>query len=581
MIKTILKSVRQYKRNTFITMALSIGEVIFEIMIPLTMSNLIDYGVYEGNMDKVLYFGVFLLLEALLQLSVGMLSAHLSARTAAGFSANLREDMYRKIQTYSFSNIDKFSTSSLITRLTTDTARVQQSYQMIMRMAIRSPFRMIFAMIVAFGISRKISLVFVVAIPLLALILFIIAKIAHKYFEQGFKTYDELNRIVQENVHATRVVKTFNQQDHEISKFEKVSLKIYQLFIKAVHTISFNNPAMQLCVYGIMIFISWFGAKAIIASGNDAAVGLTTGNLMALIQYSMQILMSLMMLSMSLIMIIMSISSAERIAEVLTEESDITNPENPVYEVKDGEVEYRDVCFAYSSKADKDVLSHINLHFHSGETIGILGPTGSAKTSLVQLIPRLYDAKSGEVLVGGINVKDYDLNSLRNQVSMVLQKNELFAGTIKDNLRWGNPQASDEEIVEACRMSCADEFIQQMPDKYDSRIEQGGTNVSGGQKQRLCIARALLKKPKILILDDSTSAVDTRTDALIQKSFKEYIPQTTKIIIAQRISSVLNADQIIMMNDGRIEDCGKHEELLKRNSSYRDLYESQNRKGDE
>ncbi|MBQ6654299.1 MAG: ABC transporter ATP-binding protein [Erysipelotrichaceae bacterium] len=581
MIKTILKSVREYKRDTFLTMALSISEVIFEILIPLTMSDLIDYGVYGGDMPSVVKFGVILLVEALLQLTIGMFSARLSARTAAGFSANLREDMYKRVQTFSFSNIDKFSTSSIITRLTTDTARIQQAYQMIMRMAIRSPFRMIFAMIVAFKISHRISLVFLIAIPILALVLYLVAIKAHPYFEKAFTTYDELNQIVQENVRGIRVVKTFNQQETEINKFSTVSQKIYYYFIRAIHTTAANNPAMQLCVYGINLVICWLGAQAIVASGNNPDVGLTTGNLMALISYTMAILMSLMMLSMSMVMIIISMSSAERIAEILTEQSDIVNPEDPVYEVKDGDIQYNHVHFAYSSKADKEVLNDINLHFRSGQTIGILGATGSSKSSLVQLIPRLYDVTKGELLVGGVDVRSYDLTSLRDAVSMVLQKNELFAGTIKDNLRWGNPEATDEEIVEVCRMACADEFIERKQEKYDFMIEQGGVNVSGGQKQRLCIARALLKKPKILILDDSTSAVDTRTDALIQKSFREYIPDTTKIIIAQRVASVQAADQIVLMNDGRVEDCGSHEELLARNAEYRSIYESQTRKGDE
>ena len=581
MLRTILKSVREYKRDTFLTMALSISEVIFEILIPLTMSNLIDYGVYEGNMNAVVKFGVFLLIEALLQLSIGMWSARLSARTAAGFAGNLRENMYRQVQTFSFANIDKFSTSSIITRLTSDTARIQQGYQMIMRMAIRSPFRMIFAMIVAFRISPSISLVFLVALPVLALVLFIVARLAHKYFDRAFKTYDELNRVVQENVRGIRVVKTFNQQDHEIEKFSSISQKIYHYFIRAIHTTAINNPTMQLCVYGINLAICWLGAQAIIASGNNPDLGLTTGNLMALISYTMQILMSLMMLSMSMIMIIISWSSVIRVGEILQEKSDITNPADPVYEVKDGEIEFRNVHFAYSSKADKEVLNDINLHFLSGQTIGILGPTGSSKSSLVQLIPRLYDVTDGQLLVGGIDVRNYDLTSLRDAVSMVLQKNELFAGTLKENLRWGNPEATDEEIIAACRMACADEFIEAKQDKYDFHIEQGGANVSGGQKQRLCIARALLKKPKILILDDSTSAVDTKTDAMIQKAFREFIPDTTKIIIAQRVASIQNADQIVLMNDGRVEDCGSHEELMARSENYRTIYLSQTRKGDE
>ncbi|MBO4218000.1 MAG: ABC transporter ATP-binding protein [Erysipelotrichaceae bacterium] len=581
MIKTILKSVREYKWGTFLTMILSISEVVFEILIPLTLSRLIDYGVYGGSMPSVLKFGVILLIEALLQLTIGMFSARLSAKTAAGFSANLREDMYRKVQTFSFSNIDKFSTSSIITRLTTDTARIQQAYQMSMRMAIRAPFMLIFGMIAAFKISHSISMVFLIALPILAITLLVVAKMAHPLFVKAFNTYDKLNQIVQENVRGIRVVKTFNQQDHEINKFSEVSEQIYHYFLRAIHTTALNNPMMQLCVYGINLVICWLGAHAIIASGNSPELGLTTGNLMALISYTMQILMSLMMLSMAMIMIILSMSSAKRIAEILNEESDIFSPEDPVYEVRDGDIQFRDVHFAYSSKADKEVLNDINLHFLSGQTIGILGPTGSSKTSLVQLIPRLYDVTDGQLLVGGVDVRNYDLVSLRDAVSMVLQKNELFAGTIKENLRWGNPDATDEQIIEACKMACADEFIEQKEDKYDFHIEQGGANVSGGQKQRLCIARALLKKPKILILDDSTSAVDTRTDARIQKAFREYIPDTTKIIIAQRIASIQSADQIVLMNDGRVEDCGSHDELMARSENYRSIYLSQTRKGDD
>ena len=495
MIKTILKSVREYKWGTFLTMILSISEVVFEILIPLTLSRLIDYGVYGGSMPSVLKFGVILLIEALLQLTIGMFSARLSAKTAAGFSANLREDMYRKVQTFSFSNIDKFSTSSIITRLTTDTARIQQAYQMSMRMAIRAPFMLIFGMIAAFKISHSISMVFLIALPILAITLLVVAKMAHPLFVKAFNTYDKLNQIVQENVRGIRVVKTFNQQDHEISKFSEVSEQIYHYFLRAIHTTALNNPMMQLCVYSINLVICWLGAHAIIASGNSPDLGLTTGNLMALISYTMQILMSLMMLSMAMIMIILSMSSAKRIAEILNEESDIVSPADPVYEVRDGDIQFRDVHFAYSSKADKEVLNDINLHFLSGQTIGILGPTGSSKTSLVQLIPRLYDVTDGQLLVGGVDVRNYDLVSLRDAVSMVLQKNELFAGTIKENLRWGNPDATDEQIIEACKMACADEFIEQKEDRYDFHIEQGGANVSGGQKQRLCIARALLKKP--------------------------------------------------------------------------------------
>ncbi len=579
MIKTILKSVRQYKTPTLITMLLSTVEVLFEILIPLTMSNLLDYGITNGNMNQVIKFGLFLFLEALMQMAIGMFSARVAANTAAGFASNLREDMYKKVQTYSFANIDKFSTASIVTRLTTDITNIQMAYQMSMRMAIRSPMMLIFAVIFAFRIDRQISIIFLVIIPILAFALGFIAIKAHPFFEKVFRTYDKLNNVAQENIRGIRVVKTFNQEKTEINKFESVSEKIYKLFVKAESVVAFNSPSMQLCIYSSMLLICYLGAKGVIASGNNPALGLTTGNLMALIQYDMQILISLMMLSMVFVMIIISWSNMERVAEILNEQSDIYSKENAVTEVKDGDIQFNNVGFVYASKADKKVLDNINLHFLSGQTIGIVGDTGSSKTSLVQLIPRLYDAVDGSVCVGGVNVKDYDLTVLRDSVAMVLQKNELFSGTIKENLRWGNENATDEDIIEACKMSCADEFIQQMPDKYDTYIEQGGSNVSGGQKQRLCIARALLKKPKILILDDSTSAVDTKTDALIQQAFASYIPETTKVIIAQRISSVQNADQIIVMHDGKVLANGTHTQLLESCDMYKDIYMSQNKKG--
>lgn len=579
MIKTILKSVREYKKKTIFTMLLSTIEVFFEILIPLTMSNLIDYGISNGDMNQVLKFGLFLFLEAALQMMIGMVSAHLAANTAAGFAANLREDMYRNVQTFSFASIDKFSTASIVTRLTTDITNIQQSYQMSMRMAIRSPMMLIFSVIFAFRIDKEISLIFLLIIPLLAGALILVATKAHKYFKQVFQTYDKLNNVAQENIRGIRVVKSFNQEEYEINKFEKISKKIYDLFIKAESIVAFNNPSMQLCVYSSMILICFFGAKAVVASGNNPTIGLTTGNLMALIQYDMQILMSLMMLSMVFVMLIISLSNMERVAEILNEKTDITSKENALTTVVNGDVVFENVGFVYASKADKKVLNQINLHFESGQTIGIIGDTGSSKTSLVQLIPRLYDVSEGRVLVGGVDVRDYNLQVLRDAVSMVLQKNELFSGTIKENLRWGNPEATDEQMKEACQLSCADEFIQQMPKQYDTYIEQGGTNVSGGQKQRLCIARALLKKPKILILDDSTSAVDTKTDAMIQQAFQNYIPSTTKIIIAQRISSVIHADQIVVMHDGKVLACGTHQQLLENCEVYQEIYDSQNKKG--
>ncbi len=578
-LKIVLKSVRQYKKDSFIAIGLTCIESVFEILIPLTMSYLIDYGVSQGNMNQVIKIGLFLLLEALLQLSIGMLSAHKSSKTSTGFAANLREDMYRKIQTFSFSNIDKFSTAGIVTRLTTDVSNIEQSYQMCMRMLVRNPVLLIASVVIAFNIDAEISIIFLAIIPILAILLIFIGVKAHPYFEETFNTYDKLNNMTQENVRGIRVVKSFNREDYETEKFEKVSDKIYKLFTKAGLIMAYNSPIMQSCMYASMIFISYFGAVAIVASGNNEALGLTTGNLTALITYAMQILSSLMMLSFGLTNIIISFSNMRRVAEIFKEESDIVSPADAVMEVKDGSIDFNNVSFVYASKANKKVLDDIDLHIASGETVGIIGQTGSSKTSLVQLIPRLYDATQGEVLVGGVNVRDYDLDALRNSVAMVLQKNELFSGTIKENLRWGNEEATDEQIMEACRLSCADEFIQLMPDKYDTHIEQGGTNVSGGQKQRLCIARALLKNPKILILDDSTSAVDTKTDAKIQQGFKEFIPSTTKIIIAQRISSVINADKILVMNDGAISAMGTHEYLLENCEEYRSIYESQNKKG--
>lgn len=579
MIKTLYKSLREYKKTSVITILLSVLEVAFEIVIPLNMANLIDFGIEEGKMSNVWKYGFILLVFALIQLATGVISARTGAKASAGFAANLRQDMFNNVQTFAFSNIDKYSTASIVTRLTTDTTNIQNAYQMLIRMAVRGPVMMIFAMIVSFKINAEISLIFLAVIPILGFLLFLIVKKVHPVFKDVFKTYDHLNNVVQENIRGIRVVKSFNQEDYEISKFKKISNRIYRGFSKAEQILALNMPLMQTCVYTVMILISWIGAKAIVASGNNAALGLTTGNLTALFSYAMQILMSLMMLSMVFAMIVISSASARRISEILQEKTDIDDPENYVNEVKNGEIEYKDVCFSYASKADKKVLNNINLHINSGETVGIIGGTGSSKTSLVQLIPRLYDVSSGSVTVGGVNVKNYNLFALRNAVAMVLQKNELFSGTIAENLRWGNENATDEEIKEACRLSHADEFINTMKDGYNTFIEQGGTNVSGGQKQRLCIARALLKKPKVLILDDSTSAVDTATDALIQKAFKEFIPATTKIIIAQRISSVKHADKIIVLNNGEIEDMGTHSELLSRCSIYREVYESQ-QKGD-
>ena len=578
MLKTLAKSLRGHKLSSAATMFLAMLEVVFEIVIPLCMADLIDLGIEKGEMSAVVKYGIALLIFAVLQLITGMLSAKTAAMASSGFAANLRQDMYDNVQTFAFSNIDKFSTSSIVTRLTTDVTNVQQAYQMIIKMSMRGPIMILFSMIVAFRISREISLIFLFLIPVLGFGLIAIVRNVHPIFTRVFGTYDKLNGVVQENLRGIRVVKSFNQQDNEVAKFNGISKSIYEDFSKGERLIALNSPLMQLSMYTCMILISWLGAKAIVASGNDPALGLTIGNLTALFTYAMQVLMSLMMLSMIFAMLTIARAAAERIAELLDETADIQNPSDPVTEVKDGSIRYENVEFSYARDAGKKVINCANIEIASGETVGIIGGTGSSKTSFVQLIPRLYDVTGGTVFVGGIDVRSYDLETLRNSVAMVLQKNELFSGTVRENLRWGNENASDEEIKEACRLACADEFISAMPDGYDTHIEQGGSNVSGGQKQRLCIARALLKKPKILILDDSTSAVDTKTDAMIGRAFAEYIPETTKIIIAQRISSVEGADKIIVLDDGSISAVGNHEELLRSSKIYREVYNSQ-RKG--
>jgi ATP-binding cassette subfamily B multidrug efflux pump len=540
-----------------------------ETIIPLLMAWIIDNGVEKGNVKYVSIVGGAMILASFLSLTFGILDGVYAARASAGFARNLRKGMYYNIQNFSFSNIDKYSTAGLITRLTTDVTNVQNAFQMIIRMAVRAPFMLISATAMCFYINAKLSMIFVGAIIFLGVILYFIMTTVHPYFVEVFKKYDDLNASVQENLTGIRAVKAYVREEHETNKFYKASGTLYKYFIRAEKLIIINAPAMQFTVYTCILLLSWLGAKMIVSNS------MSTGELMSLFTYTLNILMSLMFLSMVFVMVIMSKSSAERITEVLNEKSDLANGENPIYEVKDGSIIFNNVGFSYNKNKDNLVLENINLKIDSGETIGIIGGTGSAKSTLVQLIPRLYDTTNGSVEVGGADVRNYDIETLRNEVSMVLQKNVLFSGTIKENLRWGNKNATDEELIAACEQAQADEFIENLPNKYDTFIEQGGTNVSGGQKQRLCIARALLKKPKILILDDSTSAVDTKTDALIRKAFKETIPNTTKIIIAQRISSVQNADKIIVLNDGKIDGFGNHKELVKSNDIYREVYESQ------
>ena len=573
MIKRLSQCIREYKKDAILSPLYVLVESLLDVAIPFVMAGLIDKGIETGNMSMILRYGAILVGFALVALTFGALSGRSCARATAGLARNLRHDMFHHLQVYSFSNIDKFSSAGLVTRLTTDVSNVQNAFMMIIRTLIRCPAMLIFAMVMSFRINHDISLIFLAVIPILGVGLYLIIKHVHPVFERVFKTYDRLNGVVQENLSGIRVVKNFVREDHEIEKFDTISGTIYKDFSLAERILALNSPLMQGCVYACMILVSWLGAKQIVI-GN-----MSTGNLMSFFTYIMQILSSLMMLSMVFVMITMSRASAERIVEVLDEESDITNCDNPVYEVKDGSVEFTDVSFSYAKRPDKTVLDDIDLIIPSGQTVGIIGGTGSSKSSLVQLIPRLYDVTGGCVKVGGVDVRNYDLQTLRHNVAMVLQKNTLFSGTIKENLCWGNPDATDEELVHACRLAQADDFISTFPDGYDTYIEQGGTNVSGGQKQRLCIARAILRKPKILILDDSTSAVDTKTDALIRQAFREEIPNTTKIIIAQRISSVMDADQIVVMDNGRINACGTHEELLANNEIYREVYESQQKGG--
>ena len=573
MIKRLSQCVREYKKDALLSPLYVLVESFLDVAIPFVMADLIDKGIEAGNMPMILRYGALLVGFALVALAFGALAGRSCARATAGFARNLRHDMFHHLQVYSFSNIDKFSSAGLVTRLTTDVSNVQNAFMMIVRTLIRCPAMLIFAMVMSFRINHDISLVFLAVIPVLGVGLYLIIRRVYPVFERVFKTYDRLNGVVQENLSGIRVVKNFVREDHEIQKFDAISGTIYKDFSLAERILALNSPLMQGCVYVCMILVSWLGAKQIVIGT------MSTGNLMSFFTYIMQILSSLMMLSMVFVMITMSRASAERIVEVLEEKSDITNCENPVYEVKDGSVCFTDVCFSYAKRPDKTVLNDIDLVIPSGQTVGIIGGTGSSKSSLVQLIPRLYDVTGGSVTVGGVDVRNYDLQTLRHSVAMVLQKNTLFSGTIKENLRWGNPDATDEELVHACRLAQADNFIRSFPDGYDTKIEQGGTNVSGGQKQRLCIARAILRKPKILILDDSTSAVDTKTDALIRRAFREEIPDTTKIIIAQRISSVMDADQIIVMDNGLINGRGTHEELLASNEIYREVFESQQKGG--
>ena len=577
MIKTLSKSIREFKKPAILTPILVVGEVILECIIPFVIANLVNEMQAGCGMDVIIQYGLQLVIMAVLSLILGVAAGNTCATASTGFSRNLRQDMFYHIQDYSFENIDKFSVSSLVTRMTTDVINVQMSFMMIIRVAIRGPLMLIFSFIMGFAMGGRLAMIFLVTIPLLGIALVLVIRKATPIFRRVFRKYDALNDSVQENVQAMRVVKSYVREDYEKKKFGAAAEDVCKDFTRAERIMAINNPMMQFCVYAGMVFVLSFGSYAVISS---QGLEVNVGQMSAIITYSFQILMSLMMLSMVFVMITMSMESAERIVEVLQEQSTLTSPEKAVKEVKDGSIDFDGVSYKYSRTAERNALEHVDLHIRSGELIGILGGTGSSKTTLVQLIPRLYDVTEGAVRVGGVDVRNYDLETLRDNVAMVLQKNVLFSGTIKDNLRWGNPNATDEEMYEACRLAQADEFIQQFPDKYDTWIEQGGSNVSGGQKQRLCIARALLKKPKVLILDDSTSAVDTHTDALIRQGFREFIPDTTKIIIAQRVASVEDADRIIVMDGGRISAIGTHEELLKRSEIYREVYTSQTKAGD-
>ena len=573
MIKTLAKQIKEYKSASLVTPIFMILEVAMEMVIPLLMASIIDDGVQAGDMKHIFAIGCYMILAAIVGLFAGVMGGKYGAKASTGFARNLREAMYENIQTFSFSNIDKFSTAGLVTRMTTDVTNIQNAYQMLLRMCFRAPVSLICAMLMAFLINARVASIYLVAVVFLGIVIIFIMRAVSKYFSEVFKKYDDLNASVQENVAAQRVVKAYVREDYEIDKFHKASYNIYKMFKKAECTMTYVWPVMQFTVYGCILGISWLGAHMIVASQ------LTTGELMSLLTYCMTILMNLMMLAMIFVMMTMSAASGKRIAEVLNEKADITNPEQPDYDVTDGSIRFDHVTFRYNKQSEKPVLDDLNFEIKAGETIGILGGTGSSKTSLVNLISRLYDVNEGTVYVGGKDVRSYDLETLRNEVSVVLQKNVLFSGTILENLRWGDENATEEECIRACRLACADEFSEKMPEKYNTYIEQGGSNVSGGQKQRLCIARALLKKPKVLILDDSTSAVDTATDAKIRKAFATEIPGTTKIIIAQRISSIQDADRIIVMDNGKIDAFAPHEELLRTNEIYKEVYEAQTQTG--
>ena len=582
MIRRLARCVREYKWAAILSPICMIGEVAMEITIPLVMADLYDYGIKLQDSNVVIRQSVLLILCAICSLCFGVASAFLASKAGTGFAKNLRHDMFHHVQNFGFSNIDKFSTASIVTRLTSDVANLQMSFQMMIRMAIRSPMMLILALVSAMGISVRLSLVFCVALPILIVALICLVPKVFKIFDRVFKTYDRLNNTVQENIHGIRVVKSFVREEKEAEKFTETSDSIYKDFCKAERIMALNSPIMQFCVYGSMLAISWIGAQMVVASGNDPLQGLTTGQLSTMFTYVTQILSSLMMVSMVFVMLTMSRAPLKRCYEILTETPDLTSPEeNKVTEVADGSVDFENVGFRYSAKAKHRALKEVNLHIPSGATVGILGTTGSSKTTLVQLIPRLYDVTEGGLKVGGVDVRSYDLEALRDQVAMVLQKNVLFSGTIKENLRWGNADATEEEMIHACKLACAHEFVEGFPDGYDTYIEQGGTNLSGGQKQRLCIARALIKKPKILILDDSTSAVDTHTDAMIRKAFREEIPNITKLIIAQRVASVQDADMIVILDNGAVSAVGSHEQLLETSSIYQEVFYSQQKGGDE